>query len=646
MAKCCIAMSLFYVACLANVLSAQDDLRTLRAKAIRAAAQRVAPSIVRVEKFGVAEAGGEVADDAPTVAVAIDDARHFLASSLVQRQTPTSLVLVAEDGRRSTAKIIATDQRRQLVLLESTDDLGVKPIELADVSSELGQTVIAVGRIAGDGSIAISSGILSAKDRLWGIALQTDARVSSVFYGGPLVDLRGQLLGLLVPAVPDDMGDDVTAWYDSGVAFAIPAPAIKTRLPTLLKGEDVRGGLIGIVAKSNDPYVESAEIATVLPRSPAAGADIQAGDVVRAIDGQSVRSHREIKQILGNRDAGQTISIDIARKDELLTKQIMLADKIPPLRPQWLGITAQDQKTGNENQAGRVVITGVFDDSPAAKSLKTNDVLKTIDGAIVTDVESLRRRIFSAYPSRMLDFEVARKEGENGQADVRVSIQTLELAAGTAASLPDSLVYANDAATSWTVTELTLPDLGNKSFVAGPKIKDDQAAITPPLGLLLMLADPGEADLKKSAAGWTEAASKAGVIVCIMGPSKEDRWQPEEIDSAGRVVASLTKRYAIDETMTVISSVGSGAGGSMSMAVGIGRAGTFAGLAVNPDVTPPAIRLRENDPSAPLQLFLRGATSPDEPSWAAALEKTGYAVLRGDDKPETLLRWVRSLPRI
>ena len=134
--------------------------------------------------------------------------------------------------------------------------------------------------------------------------------------------------------------------------------------------------------------------------------------------------------------------------------------------------------------------------------------------------------------------------------------------------------------------------------------------------------------------------------MCIMGPSKEDRWQPEEIDSAGRVVASLSKRYAIDETMTVISSVGSGAGGSMSMAVGIGRSGTFTGLAVNPDVTPPAIRLRENDPSAPLQLFLRGATSPDEPSWAAALEKTGYAVLRGDDKPETLLRWVRSLPRI
>ena len=643
---CFIASSLLWVACVSSVLTADDDLRTLRAKAIRTAAQKVAPSIVRVEKFGVAEGGGEVADDAPTVAVAVDEARHFLASSLVQRQTPTSLVLVTEDGQRSTAKIIATDHRRQLVLLESTDDLGVKPIELADVSSELGQTVVAVGRIAGDGSIAISSGILSAKDRLWGIALQTDARVSSVFYGGPLVDLRGELLGLLVPAVPDDMGEDVTAWYDSGVAFAIPAAAIMSRLPRLIQGDDVRGGLMGIVAKSNDPYVESTEIATVLPRSPAAGADVQAGDMVRSIDGRAVRSHREIKQILGDKDAGQSISIELARKDELLTKQITLTDKIPPLRPQWIGITGQDQKADKEGDSDRVLITGVFDDSPAAKFLKPGDLFKTIDGSPVTDVESLRRRIFSADPSRMLEVEVVRKDDADKQVDVRASIQTAELAISLTPSLPLSLVYADEVSTPWTVTELTLPDLGNKSFVAGPKIKDDQAATTPPLGLLLLLADPGEADLKKLLTNWIEVASKAGVVVCITGPSKDDRWQPEEIDAAGRVMSALTKRYRIDGTMTVISSVGPGAGGSMAMAVGIGRAGTFSGLSVNPDVTPPAIRLRENDPSAPLQLFLRGATSPDEPSWAAALEKTGYAVLRGDDKPETLLQWVRSLPRI
>ena len=169
---------------------------------------------------------------------------------------------------------------------------------------------------------------------------------------------------------------------------------------------------------------------------------------------------------------------------------------------------------------------------------------------------------------------------------------------------------------------------------------------TPPLGLLLMLADPGEPDLKKVTNAWAEGARKAGVVVCVMGPAKDNRWQPEELDAATRVVSSLSKRYSIDPTMTVITSVGSGAGGSMAMAVAIGRSGTFAGLSVNPAVTPPAIRLRENDPSAPLQLLLRGATSPDEPSWAPALEKTGYAVLRGDDKPETLLRWIRSLPRI
>ncbi len=641
-------MLLIGASCASQLPAADDDLRMLQAKAIREAALRVAPSLVRVEKFGVAEAGGEVADDAPTVAVAIDEARHFIASSLVKRQTPTSLVLVAEDGRRSTAKIIASDQRRQLVLLESADDLGAKPIELAYVKSELGQTVVAVGRIAGDGSIAISSGILSAKDRLWGIALQTDARVSSVFYGGPLVNLQGQLLGVLVPAVPDDMGEDVTAWYDSGVAFAIPAAAIKLRLPALLKGEDVRGGLMGIVAKSNDPYVESTEIATVLPRSPAAGADIQPGDIVRAIEGQVVRSHREIKQILGNKDAGQLISIEVERKDERLSKQITLTDKIPPLRPQWIGITARDEvdQSKVDSKVSQVLVTGVFDDSPAASLLKPGDVLKTIDGSNVTDVESLRRRIFTADPSRTLEIDIVRAGVGTSEENIHVSVQSLELATQLVESLPETLVFADAEATKWNVTELSLPDLGNKSFVAAPEVKDDRAMATPPLGLLLMLADPGESDLKKVANAWAEGARNAGVVVCVMGPAKDDRWQPEEMDAASRVVSSLSKRYSIDTTMTVITSVGSGAGGAMAMAVAIGRAGTFAGISVNPDVTPPAIRLRENDPSAPLQLFLRGATSPDEPLWAAALEKTGYAVLRGDDKPETLLRWIRSLPRI
>jgi S1-C subfamily serine protease len=646
----------------ASTIVAQDDLRTLRAKAIRQAANVVAPSMVRVEKFGVAEAGGEVADDAPTVAIAVDRERHFIASSLVRRQTPASIVLVASDGRRSAAKIVASDDRRQLVLLEAAEDLEIPPVEFSEPKPEVGETVIAVGRMAGDGSIAVSSGILSAKDRLWGIALQTDARVSSVFYGGPLVNLKGELLGVLVPAVPDDMGEDVTAWYDSGVAFAIPADAIKERLPTWVKGESNKAGLVGIVAKSNDPYVESTVIATVLPRSPAARADLQAGDSVYSIDGQLVRSHREIKQILGPKDAGQSVVIEVVRKGTKMLKQLTLTDTIPPLEPQWIGITAndlanvaqdetnddaknEDEQRADASSAG-VLVTGVFDESPAAKLLQAGDVITKVNDADVSDVASLRRRVFTADPEQTLTVTIQRAD-ENGQkTPSQITIRSTDVKAEMPGTLPASLLFADAAETKWTVTELTLPDLSNRAMLVATDKVGEQPADAAKLGLLIVLADPGEADLKKVANGWLDQAKKYGVIVCVMAPAKDDRWQPDELDAGSRIVSSLAKRYAIDPVMCAITGAGKGAGGSMAMAMAISRSGTFSGLAVHPEVKPPAIRLRENDPSAPLQLLLRGDSTTDEPSWSAVLEKTGYAVLRGDENAATLLNWVRSLPRI
>ena len=69
----------------------------------------------------------------------------------------------------------------------------------------------------------ISVGIVSAVNRIWGKAIQTDAKISPTNYGGPLVDIAGRVLGVLVPLSP--MATDELAgveWYDSGIGFAVP----------------------------------------------------------------------------------------------------------------------------------------------------------------------------------------------------------------------------------------------------------------------------------------------------------------------------------------------------------------------------------------------------------------------------------------
>lgn len=625
------------------------DLRAVRAKAIRQAVAVVADAVLRVELVGVAQsAGGEVAEDAPTVAVAIDDQRHFIASSMVVRGSPTSILLVTPDGRRVVAEVVARDHSRQLVLLRASADVGVAPLEFTDHEPTVGQSVVAVGRHSDGQSPAISTGILSATGRNWGLALQTDARVSSGFYGGPLIDLHGRVLGIIVPMVPDGGAEDETGWYDAGIAFAIPGGDIQQRLPQLIDGQDVHSGLAGIVARDSDPYVMSTEIAAVRPRSPAARADLQGGDEITAINGVPVSSHREIKQLLGPLDAGTSVALSVKRGEEVLEKSLQLAESIPPLVPQQLGITAETVAAAEQADAeeAAIVVSGVIKGTPADGQLAVGDRIHALDGIELSDLPSLRRRVFTADPDAPLKWSIRR-----GEETLEVELKTQPLRVLPADTLPDSLRYAAADEPRWEVAEFDLPDLSNPAAILAPPAKAaedpeaEQAANR--LGLIILLANPGETDLKKLLAPWVQPAQAAGVIVCVVGPADEARWTPEELDVPQRIAAVVRNSHPVEPLMQALGGVAQGPGSSLAIASAILRPGTFAGLSISPESRPPAIRLRENDPAAPLQLWLpQAADGGDRPGWAGTLEQLGYPVLQGGADPKSILTWIRSLARI
>ncbi|MCG8648206.1 MAG: S1C family serine protease, partial [Pirellulales bacterium] len=249
-----------------------DDLkyRTALAAAVRQSANQVLPSVVTIEIIGgIGGTNGEVEQDAPTSGIIVDGQGYIVGSSIVVRKPSASILVVLPDGSRHAAKVIARDYHRDLVLLKIDTDRALKAIDWPqDPVLKVGQTTIAVGRYGTDVAPIISRGVLSATQRLDGIALQTDARVSPAFYGGPLVDLYGNFLGVLIPAVAEGGAEDDTGWYDSGIAFAIPATVLATKLDRLRAGKSIKKGLIGIVSKSADPYQNETEIAAVRTRSP------------------------------------------------------------------------------------------------------------------------------------------------------------------------------------------------------------------------------------------------------------------------------------------------------------------------------------------------------------------------------------------
>src|SRR5207248_10979450 len=116
----------------------------------------------------------------------------------------------------------------------------------------------------------------SALNRIWGKAVQTDCKVSPANYGGPLVDLEGRVIGILVPASPS--AEDETAgveWYDSGIGFAIPLEDINKVLDKLKQKKDLHKGVLGIQPQGTDIYSAAPVVATVAPGSPAERAGIK-----------------------------------------------------------------------------------------------------------------------------------------------------------------------------------------------------------------------------------------------------------------------------------------------------------------------------------------------------------------------------------
>jgi S1-C subfamily serine protease/predicted esterase len=361
---------------------AQPDLDALNEQTMREALQRVAPSVVLIETSGgrgrISRGGpGEAVrkGSGPTTGLVVAADGYVITSSFNFADKPTAIT-VSVPGRptRFPARVVASDQSRMLTLLK-IDATGLTvPDAVPPAEVRIGQWALAVGRALDpvpDHSPSVSVGIVSALNRIWGRCLQTDAKVSPVNYGGPLIAADGRVLGVLIPASPT--GDGETAgfeWYDSGIGFAVPFHHVLAVLPRLKAGEDLKRGLLGITPKGNDQFSVSLTVNTVTPESTAAKGGILPGDVIVAIDGKPVANQAQAYHILGPKYAGEKVAVTVKRGNEEKTLEgLELMGGVPPYRHPFLGIlpVRDDPELG-------VAVREVYPDSPAAKAgIKAGD---------------------------------------------------------------------------------------------------------------------------------------------------------------------------------------------------------------------------------------------------------------------------------
>src|SRR5260370_9926318 len=370
----------------AHLAAQSPAIDDLQEKAMKAALEKVAPSMVQIETTG----GTDVIDTgprgqpirhgvAPTTGVIVS-ADGYIISSAFNFANKPSFILVAIPNRkeRMRAKLVSTDHSRFLTLLK-VEATGL-PVPSARQRKEIkvGQWSLAVGRTwAGiDHPPSMSLGIISAIDRIWGRAVQTDAKVSPVNYGGPLVDITGRVQGVLVPASP--RGEDETAgyeWYDSGIGFAIPLEDIFASLPRMKESKDLRPGLLGVTPKEGDIYTPAPVVGTVMPLSAAAVAGSKACHVITEVDGVRVNRQAQVMHLLGRKYEGDAVSVKVKRgQQELSFANLKMTGLLTAFAHPFIGIVPvrDDPELGVE-------IRFVFPQSPGdLAGLKPGDRILTL----------------------------------------------------------------------------------------------------------------------------------------------------------------------------------------------------------------------------------------------------------------------------
>ncbi|MBC7966174.1 MAG: serine protease [Fuerstia sp.] len=315
-----------------------DDL----GEAVQAAIRKVEPSIVRLRVIGGEQSiDGDAVSSLVTTGIVISEDGEILTSQFALEGNPEAVLVEDQSGKRTNATVVATDSVRRIVLLKAKEGRWAPAVADEHSAVEVGQWSIALGRFYAAESSSVSVGIISALNRIHGMAIQTDAKVSPVNYGGPLVSLNGSIVGILVPLSPRGGGGSATSgieWYDSGIGFAIPLKDALASAAKLRSGQNLKPGRIGIRLVPTGAFDTQVVVDRVSPGSPAELAGLLKGDRILAIDGQAVERSSILMESLARHYAGDSVVLKIRRGEADISATVELAESLPRAAQGYLGL--------------------------------------------------------------------------------------------------------------------------------------------------------------------------------------------------------------------------------------------------------------------------------------------------------------------
>ncbi|MGN7612444.1 DegQ family serine endoprotease [Magnetococcales bacterium HHB-1] len=337
------------------------------------------------------------------------------------------------------ATVVGKDSKTDLALIRIQAE---KPLPYAKLGNsdraEVGSWVLAIGNPFGLDA-TVTAGIVSAKGRVIGSGpydnfIQTDAAINVGNSGGPLFNLKGEVIGINTAIFTN-----ARSGGSLGIGFAIPSNMAKHVMKQLKEHGKVSRGWLGVriqtiteelSAALGLPKKMGALVARVEPDSPAKRGGLKAGDVILRFDGQNVQKMNDLPAIVANTPKGKKVFIDIFRNRQHKSLPIVITEMADD--PENEAYTRPGKKKKNskifagmtlhnlndtikkrfdvpEGTQGVLVVSIDKNSQAYQEGVRTGDVIVEINRNLIKNMQHLRRITRKLSPGTTILMLVSRQ---------------------------------------------------------------------------------------------------------------------------------------------------------------------------------------------------------------------------------------------
>jgi serine protease Do len=342
------------------------------------------------------------------------------------------ITIIFSDESRADATVVGRDSKTDIALLKVDVDHKLTSVEWGDSDkARVGDWVIAIGNPFGLGG-SVSAGIVSARARDINAGpfddfLQTDAAINRGNSGGPLFNIKGEVIGINT-AIFSPSGGNV------GIGFAVPSSLSWPVIQQLKEYGKTQRGWLGVKIQTvTDEIAESlgmeksegALVVEVTPGSPAGNAGIQAGDVITAFDGKEVATMRKLPRIVAETKIDKKVVVTVWRKGREKTLIVTVAEleedqaaqgdeekteQAPSKEEKGIGLLGMSVTELNDELRKRyrtsddikgVLVLDVDHGSQALqKGIRAGDVITSVNQQVVESIKDIKTQIDKAKKSK------------------------------------------------------------------------------------------------------------------------------------------------------------------------------------------------------------------------------------------------------